>query len=69
MQPSAYQADIVEEMGCQQDSRVPNLSLWDEIFVITSAMLLMRRGAGLWSSHEAGSLRLEGIVAESFRPE
>ncbi|KAE8299673.1 hypothetical protein D5F01_LYC02085 [Larimichthys crocea] len=42
---SAYQAEILEEMGRQLDSGVPNPTLWDEICVVNDLLLRSSRGA------------------------
>ncbi|KAE8280162.1 hypothetical protein D5F01_LYC22304 [Larimichthys crocea] len=42
---SAYQAEILEEMGRQLDSGVPNPTLWDEICVVNDLLLCSSRGA------------------------
>lgn len=36
---SAYQAEILEEMGCQLDTGLPNPALWDEICVVNDLIL------------------------------
>lgn len=42
---SAYQAEILEEMGGQLDSGSPNPALWDEICVVNDLILRSSRGA------------------------
>ncbi|GLD48525.1 uncharacterized protein AKAME5_000248800, partial [Lates japonicus] len=42
---SAYQAEILEEMGWQLDTGSPNLALWDEICVVNNLILRSSRGA------------------------
>ncbi|KAL6467752.1 hypothetical protein MHYP_G00234290 [Metynnis hypsauchen] len=42
---SAYQAEILEEMGRQLDSGSPNPVLWDEICVVNDLVLRSSRGA------------------------
>ncbi|KAK0156238.1 hypothetical protein N1851_000491 [Merluccius polli] len=42
---SAYQAEILEEMGRQLDSGSPNPALWDEICVVNDLVLRSSRGA------------------------
>ncbi|XP_041840350.1 uncharacterized protein LOC121639256 [Melanotaenia boesemani] len=42
---SAYQAEILEEMGRQLDSQTPNPLLWDEICVVNDLLLRSSRGA------------------------
>lgn len=42
---SAYQAEILEEMGQQLDSGAPNPALWDEICVVNDLILRSSRGA------------------------
>ncbi|KAL6461986.1 hypothetical protein MHYP_G00301310 [Metynnis hypsauchen] len=42
---SAYQAEILEEMGRQLDSGLPNPVLWDEICVVNDLVLRSSRGA------------------------
>lgn len=42
---SAYQAEILEEMGRQLDSQAPNPILWDEICVVNDLLLRSSRGA------------------------
>ncbi|KAI5617058.1 hypothetical protein C0J50_23311, partial [Silurus asotus] len=42
---SAYQAEILEEMGRQLDTGVPNPVLWDEICVVNDLILRSSRGA------------------------
>ncbi|KAE8298002.1 hypothetical protein D5F01_LYC02488 [Larimichthys crocea] len=42
---SAYQAEILEEIGRQLDSGVPNPTLWDEICVVNDLLLRSSRGA------------------------
>ncbi|KAK7884107.1 hypothetical protein WMY93_027230 [Mugilogobius chulae] len=64
---SAYQGEILEEMGQQLDSGTPNPVLWDEICVVNDLILRSARGAvqgcgrvmglavagerGLWLNH------------------
>ncbi|GLD57017.1 uncharacterized protein AKAME5_002869500 [Lates japonicus] len=42
---SAYQAEILEEMGRQLDTGSPNPALWDEICVVNDLILCSSRGA------------------------
>lgn len=42
---SAYQGEILEEMGRQLDSGSPNPALWDEICVVNDLILRSSRGA------------------------
>ncbi|KAL1274415.1 hypothetical protein QQF64_027229 [Cirrhinus molitorella] len=42
---SAYQVEILEEMGRQLDLGVPNPALWDEICVVNDLVLRSSRGA------------------------
>ena len=42
---SAYQAEILEEMGRQLDSGSPNPTLWDEICIVNDLVLRSSRGA------------------------
>lgn len=42
---SAYQAEILEEMGRQLDADMPNPALWDEICVVNDLLLRSSRGA------------------------
>ena len=42
---SAYQAEILEEMGRQLDSGSPNPALWDEICIVNDLFLRSSRGA------------------------
>ncbi|KAK0148792.1 hypothetical protein N1851_010874 [Merluccius polli] len=42
---SAYQAEILEEMGCQLDSGSPSPALWDEICIVNDLVLRSSRGA------------------------
>ena len=42
---SAYQAEILEEMGRQLDTGAPNPALWDEICVVNDLVLRSSRGA------------------------
>lgn len=42
---SAYQAEILEDMGRQLDSGSPNPALWDEICVVNDLILRSSRGA------------------------
>lgn len=42
---SAYQGEILEEMGRQLDSGTPNPTLWDEICVVNDLILRSSRGA------------------------
>lgn len=42
---SAYQAELLEEMGSQLDSGIPNPALWEEICFITDLNLRTSRGA------------------------
>ena len=42
---SAYQAEVLEEMGRQLDSGAPNPVLWDEICVVNDLLLRSSRGA------------------------
>ncbi|KAK0152765.1 hypothetical protein N1851_005700 [Merluccius polli] len=42
---SAYQAEILEEMGRQLDSGSPNPALWDEICIVNDLVLRSSRGA------------------------
>lgn len=64
---SAYQGEILEDMGQQLDSGIPNPVLWDEICVVNDLILRSARGAvqgcgrvmglavagerGLWLNH------------------
>ncbi|GAA6100728.1 uncharacterized protein LOC120731516, partial [Tachysurus ichikawai] len=45
---SAYQAEILEEMGRQLDSNVPNPALWDEICVVNIMGLAVSGERALW---------------------
>ncbi len=42
---SAYQVEILEEMGQQLDSQSPNHALWDKICVVNDLIMLSSRGA------------------------
>ncbi|XP_075948857.1 uncharacterized protein LOC142951249 [Anarhichas minor] len=42
---SAYQAEILEQMGGQLDTGAPNPTLWDEICVVNDLILRLSRGA------------------------
>ncbi|XP_075959924.1 LOW QUALITY PROTEIN: uncharacterized protein LOC142963104 [Anarhichas minor] len=42
---SAYQAEILEQMGGQLDTGAPNPTLWDEICVVNDLILRSSRGA------------------------
>ncbi len=42
---SAYQAEILEEMGRQLDSGSPIPALWDEICIVNDLILRSSRGA------------------------
>lgn len=44
---SAFQAEILEEMGRQLDSGVPNPVLWDELCVVNDLILRSSRGGVL----------------------
>ena len=58
---SAYQAEILEEMGQQLDSGVPNPVLWDEICVVNDLLLRSSRGA------VQGSGRVMGLAVSGER--
>ncbi len=42
---SAYQAEILEEMGRQLNSGMPNPALWDEICIVNDLILRSSHGA------------------------
>lgn len=58
---AAYQAEILEEMGQQLDSGVPNPVLWDEICVVNDLLLRSSRGA------VQGSGRVMGLAVAGER--
>ncbi|XP_034567334.1 uncharacterized protein LOC117832353 [Notolabrus celidotus] len=60
---SAYQAEMLEEMGRQLDSGAPNPVLWDEICVVNDLILRSSRGEVQGCGHVMGL-----AVAGSFRP-
>ncbi|XP_034564504.1 uncharacterized protein LOC117830473 [Notolabrus celidotus] len=51
---SAYQAEMLEEMGRQLDSGAPNPVLWDEICVVNDLILRSSRGAVQGCGHVMG---------------
>lgn len=58
---SAYQAEILEEMGRQLDTGTPNPALWDEICVVNDLILRSSRGA------VQGSGRIMGLAVAGER--
>lgn len=58
---SAYQAEILEEMGRQLDSASPNPMLWDEICVVNDLLLRSSRSA------VQGSGRVMGLAVAGER--
>lgn len=61
---SAYQAEILEEMGRQLDTRSSNPALWDEICVVNDLILRSSRGA----VQGQGSGRIMGLAVVGERP-
>lgn len=54
---SAYQAEILEEMGRQLDSGMPNPALWDKICIVNDLILRSSRGSGLWPRDGSGCVK------------
>ena len=68
---SAYQAEILEEMGRQLDSGSPNPALWDEICMVNDLILHSSPGAVQGFGREMGlAASVERTPeAEPLRPE